>query len=168
MVMRSLWRAPSTPPVVFVGLVFAFVAGLVGPLADGGVVAKRGKDQPVKSQTIKRPDVAILDITYAPAIANHRAVYALIKNVGKAPARNFQVAITAKRGTEVRRPELSPSQTLNPGQSRRVLVYDKLGCSWISGGSGSVTATTQPNPIPGEVKTANNTFTVVGDRSCGF
>jgi hypothetical protein len=161
------WLARAKPSFVSVGMVVALVATFVMPIADGGVVAKRGKGRYVTGETVKKPDIAILDIVFAPSIEGHRKVYALIKNVGNAPARNFQISMTAKRGTTVRRAELSPLQTLNPGQSRRVLVYDKLGCNWLKTSTGSVTATTRPNPIPGERKTSNNTFTVGGDRSCG-
>ena len=78
-------------------------------------------------------------------------------NNGTLAATGFRVGMLAKRTNgQIRDEEFSSPLTVAPGQISSVEF--RPGCNWINGGT--VTARTDPSPVPGEsgAATGNNTL----------
>jgi hypothetical protein len=119
---------------------------------------KRKQDRPEQPALV--PDVAITSITVATtAEAAHDDVVVQFINNGTQTATGFRIGMSATRsdGT-VRNEVFSAPQTLAPGVFN--VVTFRLGCSWLN--NGTITARTDPSPIPGESNAdgADNTRTV--------
>jgi hypothetical protein len=110
---------------------------------------KKRQDRPQQpEQPALVPDVAISSITVeTTAEAAHDNVVVQFINNGTQTATGFRIGMSAVRtdGT-VRNEVFSLPQTLAPGVFG--VVTFRLGCSWLNGGT--VTARTDPSPIPGE------------------
>jgi hypothetical protein len=107
---------------------------------------KKRQDGPQQPALV--PDVAISSITVeTTAEAAHDDVVVQFINNGTQTATGFRIGMSAVRtdGT-VRNEVFSLPQTLAPGVFG--VVTFRLGCSWLNGGT--VTARTDPSPIPGE------------------
>ena len=132
------------------GLALALVATSAMPLLGGD-------DVDAKKKKPKAPNIAIQSITLEDhPDPGHNFVVVEVENVGNRNANGFRIAMSAQRqdGT-VRQDEFSLPLSLAKGES--VEVEFRLGCNWINGGA--VTVETDPNPVPGEIKTANNVLT---------
>ena len=72
-------------------------------------------------------------------------------------AAGFRIGLVAQREDGTLRVEVF-SQFLSIPKGGSTVVEFRLGCNWIN--NGSVTAGTDPSPVPGEsaAKTANNVF----------
>ena len=112
---------------------------------------KKG-DQPQQPEQPEQPalvpDVAISSITVqTTAEAAHDDVVVQFINNGTQTATGFRIGLSAVRADGTVRDEVfSLPQTLAPGVFG--VVTFRLGCSWLNGGT--VTARTDPSPIPGE------------------
>ena len=129
---------------------------------------KKKEDQPQQpEQPALVPDVAITSITVeTTAEAAHDNVVVQFINNGTQTATGFRIGMSAVRsdGT-VRNEVFSLPQTLAPGVFG--VVTFRLGCSWLN--SGTITARTDPSPIPGESNgnAADNLRTVTfGSNVC--
>jgi hypothetical protein len=159
--------------------VAAFGAGGLSLLitADGDAKRRKGKkkkkkeNQPQQPEQPEQPalvpDVAITSITVeTTAEAAHDNIVVQFINNGTQTATGFRIGMSAVRsdGT-VRNEVFSLPQTLAPGVFG--VVTFRLGCSWLNGGT--VTARTDPSPIPGEsnANAADNLRTVTfGNSVC--
>lgn len=120
---------------------------------------KQNQDDP---QTPPTPapfaDIAITAIQVEPtAEAAHDNLVVQFVNNGTLAATGFRIGMTALRTNgQVRNEVFSLPLTLAPGQSGTEKF--RLGCNWINGGT--VTARTDPSPVPGEsgAATGNNTL----------
>ena len=94
------------------------------------------------------PDVAIGSIKVeTTAEAAHDDVVVQFINKGTRTANEFRIGLSAVRSDGTARNEVfSLPQRLAPGDFG--VVTFRLGCSWLNGGT--VTARTDPSPIPGE------------------
>jgi len=119
---------------------------------------KQNQDQPQQPQQPQQPpqpeqpalvpDVAITSITIGTtAEAAHDDIVVQFINNGTQTATGFRIGMTAMRSDGTIRNEVySLPQTLAPGIIG--VVTFRLGCSWVN--NGTVTARTDPSPIPGE------------------
>ena len=132
----------------------AFAAGGLSLLISAeGEAKRRRKDKKKKKQDQPEqpalvPDVAISSITVETTAeaAHDNAVVQFINN-GTQTATGFRIGLSAVRADGTVRDEVfSLPQTLAPGVFG--VVTFRLGCSWLNGGT--VTARTDPSPIPGE------------------
>jgi hypothetical protein len=131
----------------------------------------QNQDQPQQPQQPQQPvlvpDVAITSITVATtAEAAHDDIVVQFINNGTQTATGFRIGMSAKRTDGMVRNEVySLPQTLAPGVIG--FVTFRLGCSWVN--NGTVTARTDPSPIPGESNgtAADNLRTVTfGNAVC--
>jgi hypothetical protein len=127
------------------------VATSAMPLLGGDDVDAKKKKKP------KAPNIAIQSVTLEDhPDPGHNFVVVEVENVGTRNANGFRIAMSAQRADgDVRDTEFSLPLSLAKGES--VEVEFRLGCNWINGGA--VTVETDPNPVPGEIKTANNVLT---------
>ncbi len=134
------------------GLALALVATSAMPLLGGDDVDAKKKKKP------KAPNVAIQSITLEDhPDPGHNFVVVEVENVGNRNANGFRIAMSAQRSSDgkVRDTEFSLPLSLPKGDT--VEVEFRLVCNWIN--NGAVTVETDPNPVPGETKTANNVLT---------
>jgi hypothetical protein len=133
------------------GLALALVAAGAVPMLGGDDVDAKKKKKP------KAPNIAIQSITLEDhPDPGHNWVVVEVENVGNRNANGFRISMSAQRedGT-VRNDEFSLPLSIPKGGSEEVQF--RLGCNWIN--NGAVTVSTDPNPVPGETKTANNVLT---------
>jgi hypothetical protein len=101
-------------------------------------------------------DIAITSITIeTTAEAAHDNVVVQFVNKGNLASGSFRIGMVAKRSDGTLRNEVfSLPFTLAPGGTG--VEKFRLGCSWVNGGT--VTARTDPSPVPGELAstTADN------------
>jgi hypothetical protein len=115
-------------------------------------------EQPQQPQDPPAPNITIQSITVSPlAEAGHDNVVIEYRNIGTAAASGFRIGIVAVRqdGT-VRNEVFSLPLTLAPGATATEAF--RLGCAWLN--NGTITARTDPSPVPGEsaTLTADNTL----------
>ena len=119
---------------------------------------KDRQDRPEQPALV--PDVAVTSITVeTTAEAAHDNVVVQFINNGTQTATGFRIGMSAVRSDGTVRDEVfSVPQTLAPGVFG--VVTFRLGCSWIN--NGTITARTDPSPIPGESNAdgVDNTRTV--------
>jgi hypothetical protein len=133
---------------------FVFVGFALSLLAAGSSPFMSGAD--VEAAKKKAPNVAIESISFEDHPDNgHRYVVVEVANIGNRAAKNFRLEMAAeKHDGELRNPEYSDVLNIPKGGSEEIKF--KLGCGWLH--NGSVTVTTDPNPVPKETKTGNNTL----------
>lgn len=123
---------------------------------------KQDQDDPQPPTSPPTPDpfvdIAITAILVEPtAEAAHDNLVVQFVNNGTLAATGFRIGMTAKRTNgQIRNEVFSLPLTLAPGQSGTEKF--RLGCNWIN--NGTVTARTDPSPVPGEsgAATGNNTL----------
>ena len=112
-------------------------------------------------------DIVITAILVEPtAEAAHDNLVVQYTNAGTLAATGFRIGTVAKRTNgQIRNVVLSLPLKVVPGQSGTGKF--RLGCNWINGGT--VTACTDPSPVPGEsaAATGNNTLSqTIGAAIC--
>jgi hypothetical protein len=138
--------------------VIVFGAMALSLLAAGNAPLLGGESVEAAKHKKGRPDIAIQDIAFSSGPnAGHRTVTVAVANVGKRAAAGFTIALVAEQPDgDVRPTEYSVPLRLGKGQSTAVEFV--LGCGWLH--NGTVTASTDPSPVPNEkaTKAANNTL----------
>jgi hypothetical protein len=142
----------------------ALGAGGLSLVGSQATEAKRRRKKKKKKQDEEPqeqfPDIAITAINVSPTSeANHDNVVIVYSNIGTLPASGFRIGMVAKRSDGTLRNEVfSLPLTLAPGATATETF--RLGCSWLN--NGTITARTDPSPIPGEpaANIANNTLSV--------
>lgn len=118
----------------------------------------QNQNPPEQPQTPLTPDIVIQSITVAPlAEVAHDNVVIQFRNFGTAAASGFRIGMVAVRQDGTTRAEVfSDPLTLAPGATSTVAF--RLGCAWLN--NGTITARTDPSPVPGEsaTQTADNTL----------
>jgi hypothetical protein len=135
------------------GFVFA---GLALSLLAAGSAPFLGADDVAAKKKAKAPNVAIESISFEDHPDDgHRYVVVEVSNIGNRTAKNFRLEMVAEDNDgDLRAPAYSDPLTIPKGGSEEVKF--KLGCGWLN--FGSVTLTTDPNPVPRETKIGNNTL----------
>ncbi|MFN8593363.1 MAG: hypothetical protein U0031_18050 [Thermomicrobiales bacterium] len=144
----------------------AVVAGLALTMLASGGASLLGGDHVEAAKKVTAPNIAIQSITLAPnPDPGHKTVVVLVANVGTRNAAGFSIGMVAERADHTKRVE-EFSQPLSIAKGTSVEVEFRLGCNWINGGT--VTARTNPSPVPGELptKTANNIETQSFGNEC--
>ena len=135
------------------GFVFA---GLALSLLAAGSAPFLGADEVDAAKKAKTPNVAIESISFENHPDDgHRYVVVEVSNIGNRTAKGFRLEMVAEdHDGDLRAPAYSDPLNIPKGGSEEVRF--KLGCGWLH--NGEVTVTTDPNPVPRELKTGNNTL----------
>jgi hypothetical protein len=152
--------------IVLLGTAVAFRPPLAAQEATPPPAARPAVQADVSIESIKPGP----DMGGAPA----RRLLVAVRNAGNQPVGPFVIELSADRQEASRPPQTSPLISLGPNQSQ-TLEFAAIGCKWLAAATGAtLTATTNPNPVPNEAgPSANNTLTVApnlefpGQPACG-
>jgi hypothetical protein len=149
--------------VTFALAAVAVLSPLLGP---GQVDAKHQHHshapKPPKPPVVQ-DNVSIQSIKPGPdgGATTARTVLVVVHNDGAQTVGPFVVELSADRQGASRPAQASSGISLGPNQSMTV-PFDAIGCKWLNANNGAtLTATTNPNPVPGEDGSRkDNTLTV--------
>jgi hypothetical protein len=138
---------------------------LFTPIFAGGVDAKKDHGHAPKppKPPVVQDNVSIQSIKPGPdgGATTARTVLVVVHNDGAQTVGPFVVELSADRQGASRPAQASSGISLGPNQSMTV-PFDAIGCKWLNANNGAtLTATTNPNPVPGEDGSRkDNTLTV--------